>query len=430
MDRDVFFCLSLGARIAFRISLLAAVVAAFSGCGAHVDRTAPAAGPRPADGERSAAQFPTASEGNADATRLKESGRQWASAWVDQDRLTRAQDEPNNWFTGGRDQKQTYFSPLKDINTANAGQLGFAWQYDLGTARGQEATPIVVDGKMFFSGNFGRVYALDAVTGSELWTFDPHVDGQVMRAVCCDAVNRGLVLWHGRIFVAALDGRLFALDAATGKVVWVADSTVKNGYPYAVTGAPQVAGGVVVIGSGGADFGSRGYVSAFNVNTGALKWRFFVVPHDPAQGPQESPDLEAALKTWDSNSDWKDGGGGNAWDGIVYDPETNLVFVGTGNAAPWDWRYRSPKGGSNLYLSSIVAIDASTGRLAWFYQTTPRENWDYTAVQKMILADLMIDGKLRKVIMQAPKNGFFYVLDRVLGQLISAKPYIFQNWNR
>ena len=367
------------------------------------------------------------------ATACSRSGgpsRTYPVGWVDQQRLTEADREPENWFTGGRDQNFSYYSPLTDIGPTNVGTLGFAWQYRLDTMRGQEATPIVVDGRMFIAGNWGRVYVLDAATGKQIWTFDPNVDGQIMRNACCDAVNRGLALWRGMVFVAALDGRLFALDAGTGKVKWVADTIVKNGFPYSVTGAPYIAGDVVVIGNGGADFGSRGYVSAYNTKTGKLAWRFWVVPHDPALGPQESPALERAVATWDPRSDWKSGGGGNAWDGMAYDPASNLVFIGTGNGAPWDWRHRSPGGGDHLYLSSIVALDAATGELKWHYQTTPGENWDYTAVQKLVLADLTIDGRVRKVVMQAPKNGFLYVLDRATGKPISVNPIVFQNWAR
>ncbi len=351
------------------------------------------------------------------------------SGRVDEARLARADSEPQNWFTKGRDRYESFFSPLRRINERNAGQLGFAWEYHTQTARGLEATPIVVDGIMVTSGNWGRVYALNAKTGAELWTFDPQPDGSAGRWTCCDAVNRGVAVWRGRVYVAALDGFVYALDAATGKVVWKADSFIDRREPYVSTGAPQVAGDVVVIGNGGADFGVRGYISAFDLDSGKLRWRFFTVPDDPRQ-PIEHPELAAAARTWDPNSRWELGGGGTAWDGMVYDPELRLLYVGTGNGSPYQARERSPAGGDNLYLASILAIDPASGRLVWHYQTVPGERWDYTATQKMILADLRIDGRPRKVLMQAPKNGFFYVLDRQTGELLSAEPFTYVNWAR
>jgi quinohemoprotein ethanol dehydrogenase len=287
---------------------------------------------------------------------------------------------------------------------------------------------VVVDGTMYTSGNWGRVYALDARTGAERWIFVPEVDGQYGRYACCDVVNRGVAVWKGRVYVAALDGWLYALDARNGKVLWRSDSFVDRKRPATVTGAPQVAGDVVVIGQGGADFAdSRGYVSAFDLATGKLKWRFFTVPGDPRH-PPESPAMERAAATWSRDSLWETGGGGTPWDAMAYDPQLDLLYVGTGNAAPFSWWDRSPGGGDNLYLASILAIRPKTGRLVWHYQTVPGERWDYTATQKMILADLDIGGRRRKVLMQAPKNGFFYVLDRATGELLSARPYAPVNW--
>lgn len=347
---------------------------------------------------------------------------------IDRARLLDADDEPGQWLASGRDWRGTYYSPLTQIDTGSVGRVGLAWSYDLGTRRGQEATPVVVDGTMYTSGNWGRVYALDARTGAERWIFVPEVDGQYGRYACCDVVNRGVAVWKGRVYVAALDGWLYALDARNGKVLWRSDSFVDRKRPATVTGAPQVAGDVVVIGQGGADFAdSRGYVSAFDLATGKLKWRFFTVPGDPRH-PPESPAMERAAATWSRDSLWETGGGGTPWDAMAYDPQLDLLYVGTGNAAPFSWWDRSPGGGDNLYLASILAIRPKTGRLVWHYQTVPGERWDYTATQKMILADLDIGGRRRKVLMQAPKNGFFYVLDRATGELLSARPYAPVNW--
>jgi quinohemoprotein ethanol dehydrogenase len=351
-------------------------------------------------------------------------------AAVDRARLLAADAEPGQWLANGRDWRGGYYSPLTQIDVKTAPRLGFAWAYDLGTARGLEATPVVVDGVMYTSGDWGRVYALDAKTGRELWSFIPDVDGQYGRYACCDVVNRGVAVWKGRVYVGALDGWLYALDARTGRVVWKADTFIERArkHPATITGAPQVAGDVVVIGQGGADFADgRGYVTAYDLATGKQRWRFFTVPGDPKK-PFEHPEMAVASKTWSPNSLWSSGGGGTAWDAMAYDPTLDLLYVGTGNASPFAWKDRSPGGGDNLYLASILAIHPSTGRLAWHYQEVPGERWDYTATQKMILADLKIGGRTRQVLMQAPKDGFFYVLDRRSGELISAKPYASVNW--
>jgi len=347
---------------------------------------------------------------------------------VDRHRLMSADAEPGQWLANGRDWRGGYYSPLTQVDTRSVPRLGYAWSYDLGTARGLEATPIVVDGVMYTSGNWGRVYALDARTGRELWTFFPDVDGQYGRYACCDVVNRGVAVWQGRVYVGALDGWLYALDARSGQVLWKADTFVSRKRPYTITGAPVIAGDVVVIGQGGADFADgRGYVSAYDLTSGNLRWRFFTVPGDPKK-PVENPELADAARTWSPNSLWASGGGGTPWDAMAYDPTLDLLYVGTGNASPYAWRDRSPGGGDNLFLASILAIHPRTGRLAWHYQTVPGEQWDYTATQKMILADLPIGGRTRHVLMQAPKNGFFYVLDRRTGELLSAKPYAPVNW--
>lgn len=334
----------------------------------------------------------------------------------------------DNWVTPGGDVGKSHFSTLKDINRDNVGTLGLAWQAELGTGRGLEATPVVIDGVLYTSGVAGRVYAYDGASGKELWRFEPPVDMQVNRTACCDMVNRGVSVARGKVYVVALDGWMYALDQKSGKVVWKADTVVDRKRGDTSTGAPEVAGDVVVIGNAGAEYDVRGAVSAFDLETGKLAWRFFVVPRDPKLGPQDHPDLEPALKTWDPNSRWDIGGGGAPWDAINYDPETGLVLVGTGNGGPYATSKRSPSGGDNLYIGSIVALDAKTGRLKWHYQETPGDNWDYTSTAPMILTRLKVDGEERPVVLHAPKNGFLYVLDRRDGKLLRANPIVRVNW--
>jgi PQQ-dependent dehydrogenase (methanol/ethanol family) len=347
------------------------------------------------------------------------------AANVDDARIRNADREPGNWMTNGRTYNEQRFSPLKQINDQNAGQLGLAWYYDLDTHRGQEATPIVVDGVMYFSTAWSKVVALNAATGALLWSYDPHVPGEWAVNACCDVVNRGVAVWKGKVYVGTLDGRLVALDAPTGKVIWE-KLTIDRHFRYTITGAPRVVKGKVIIGNGGAEMSVRGYVSAYDAETGDLVWRFYTVPGDPSK-PFESPILAQAAKTW-TGPWWKYGGGGTVWDAIVYDPELDLLYIGVGNGAPWNRRIRSPGGGDNLFLSSVVALRPDTGEYVWHYQETPGEMWDYTATQPIILADISIGGQVRKVLFHAPKNGFFYVLDRANGVLISAKPYTYINW--
>jgi len=330
----------------------------------------------------------------------------------------------DDWPLHGRTPAEQRYSPLADIDEHNVAQLGLAWSYATGTNRGLEATPIVADGVMFATGSWSVVFALDARTGRELWRFDPHVSGEAGARACCDVVNRGVALDRGRVYLGALDGRLICLDAKSGAPLWSVQTT-DPALPYTITGAPRVVKGRVVIGNGGADIGVRGYVSAYDAETGALAWRFYTVPGDPAQ-PPESPALAAALPTWRGGEWWKVGGGGTVWDSLAYDPELDLLYVGTGNGGPWTPRLRSR--GDNLYLSSILALRPDTGELIWHYQTTPGDQWDYTATQHMILAELEIGGRARRVLMQAPKNGFFYVLDRATGELLSAAPYVPVTW--
>lgn len=348
--------------------------------------------------------------------------------------LARGADESREWPLYGRTFEEDRFSPLTQIGTTNVSTLGLAWEFNDfvvrgRTHRGNEASPLVADGVMYLSGPWSVVYALDARTGKLLWKYDPQVDGNWIRRACCDAVNRGVALWQGRVYVATLDGYLIALDAKSGALEWKVDTFIDRvSMNYSSTGAPRIAGNHIVIGNSGAEMGARGYVSAYDLASGKLAWRFYTVPGDPAKGPDESPAVTLARKTWGKDSRWDLGGGGTAWDSMVYDPTLNLVYVGVGNGMPHPVWSRSPGGGDNLYLSSIVALDASTGQMRWYYQTTPADSYDYTATQNMILADLDIGGKTRHVLMQAPKNGFFYVLDRATGQLLSANAYTKVTW--
>ena len=351
-------------------------------------------------------------------------------AAVDDARLSGAASAPDEWLTIGRDYAETRFSPLKQIDGSTVARLGLAWSYDTKSLRGLEATPLVANGVMYATGDWSNVFALDARTGRELWRWDAKADRVRGERACCDVVNRGVALYKGKVYVGVIDGRLAALDAATGAPVWDVQTTPVD-EPYTITGAPRVVDGKVIIGNGGSELGVRGFVSAYDAETGKLAWRFYIVPGDPAKGPDKAASdsaLQTALPTW-TGEWWKNGGGGGTpWDALAYDPEAKLLYVGTGNGSAWDRHLRSPGGGDNLYLSSIIALDVATGALKWHYQTTPGDQWDYTAVQHMILADLPIGGRPRKVIMQAPKNGFFYVLDRLTGELLSAEAYARVTW--
>ncbi|RIL05608.1 MAG: PQQ-dependent dehydrogenase, methanol/ethanol family [Proteobacteria bacterium] len=344
---------------------------------------------------------------------------------IDDARLRSAGADAGNWLTHGRTYDEQRHSPLAQIHEANAAQLGLAWSIELGTNRGVEATPIAVDGVLFATGPWSVAYAIDARSGKLLWTHDPQVPRRYGRIACCDVVNRGVAVYEGKVFLGTLDGRLLALDAATGAKRWEV-LTVDPARAYTITGAPRVVEGRVLIGNGGAELGVRGYVSAYDPDDGSLVWRFYTVPGNPAK-PFESAALAKAAKTW-SGDWWKAGGGGTVWDSMAYDPELGLVYVGVGNGSPWSHQHRSDGKGDNLFLSSIVALRAATGEYVWHFQTTPADDWDYTATQHMILATLEIGGRPRKVIMQAPKNGFFYVLDRETGEFLSANNYVEVTW--
>jgi quinohemoprotein ethanol dehydrogenase len=346
-------------------------------------------------------------------------------AAVDSARLANVAEDPGNWLTHGRTYDEQRFSPLTQINDGNVSKLGLAWYHNLNTHRGVEGTPIVVDGVIYNTSAWNVTMALDARTGRQLWLYDPKVPRAWARYTCCDVVSRGLAVWKGKVIIGTLDGRLIALNAKTGKPVWTVQ-TFTHDMPYSITGAPRVFDGKVVVGNAGADFGVRGFVTAYDADTGKQLWRFYTVPGDPKKG-FESPALEMAAKTWNGEW-WKLGGGGTVWDSIVYDPELKLVYIGVGNGSPLVAEYRSPGGGDNLFLCSIVALKADTGEYVWHYQQVPGEEWDYTSTQSMILANLTLEGQPRKVIMQAPKNGFFYILDRATGELLSAREYAPNYW--
>lgn len=333
-----------------------------------------------------------------------------------------------DWPSHGLDYAETRFSRLKQIDTGNVKDLGLVWSYNLESNRGVEATPLVIDGVLYVTASWSIVHAVDVRTGQRLWTFDPKVDRSGGYKGCCDVVNRGVAVWQGMVYVASYDGRLFGLDAVSGAKVWEKDTIIDRKFSYTITGAPRVYKGKVIIGNGGAEYGVRGYITAYDAKSGAQKWRWFTVPGDPSK-PFEDASMAKAAKTWDpAGKWWEAGGGGTAWDAMAFDPQLNLMYVGTGNGSPWARAKRSPAGGDNLYLASIVALNPDTGKYVWHYQETPGDNWDFTSTQPMILADLTIDGAKRKVILHAPKNGFFFVVDRTNGKFISAKNFVDVNW--
>jgi len=340
---------------------------------------------------------------------------------IDAARLTGADSDTSDWLMYGRTYDDHRFSPLKQINEQTIGQLGLAWSRELATTRGLEATPLIENGVIYTTGSWSVVYALDAKTGNVRWMYDPAVPRDRAFFICCDAVNRGVALYKGKVYVGTLDGRLIALDAQSGKPVWSVPTTDPK-QPYAVTGYPRIAKDMVIIGNAGAEYGVRGYISAYNADTGKMVWRTYTVPGDPSRG-FESKALEQAAKTW-SGQWWTVGGGGTAWEGIVYDPALDLLYFGTGNATAWYRDLRGKRQDDNLYAASILAVRATNGELVWHFQTVPGDNWDYDATQPLLQADLTIGGRPRKVIMQASKNGFFYVLDRQTGEFISGTAFV------
>ena len=348
-----------------------------------------------------------------------------AYAAVDDQRLLKADSEPGQWMTHGGTYAEQRYSKLDQINTDTVKQLGLAWFADLNTNRGQESTPIEVDGTIYVTESWSKVSAYNAKTGERLWFYDPKVPGQHGGMGCCDVVNRGVAVYKGKVYVGTYDGRLVALDAATGKVVWSVATFDPTKY-YSITGAPRVVKGKVIIGNAGAEYVTRGYVTAYDAETGKQAWRFYTVPGNPADG-FENDAMAKAAKTWNGQW-WKMGGGGSTWDGITYDPQTDLVYVGVGNGSPWNPKLRSPAGGSNLYTVSIIALNPDNGELVWHYQEIPQEQWDYDATAQITVANLKLNGVQRHVIMQATKGGYFYVIDAASGKLLAAKNFVDVNW--
>ncbi len=347
-----------------------------------------------------------------------------AYAAVDAKRLLAA-DSPANagqWMMYGRDYNEQRFSPLKQINADNVSRLGLAWYADLAERGGSyETTPVIVDDEIFVTSPWSKVYAFDARTGKRLWKYDPRVPGDFAVKLCCGIVNRGVAVWKGKVIWGTLDGRLIAVDAKTGKKVWETQATDPTKW-LSITGAPRIADGRIFIGEAGSEFEERGYLSAYDAETGKQLWRWWAVPGDPSKG-FEQPELASAAETWHGEW-WKMGGGGAPWDGITYDPVTGYVYLGTGNGATWPSEIRSPGGGDNLYTASIVALDAKTGKFKWYYQETPSESFDFDSTAQITTADLVIDGRTQHVVMHAPKNGIFYVLDAKTGKVLSAKPFV------
>lgn len=350
------------------------------------------------------------------------------------------------WLMNSGNYGATRYSPLKQIDASNVNRLGLAWYYDTDSAPGTlEASPVISNGTLYATVTWGVVFAVDARTGKEKWRWDPQVghqnfptgsmgkpDADKVRtgpSLCCGPGNRGVAVYDGKVYVGTLDARLVALDAETGKVVWSVQTVDKNA-DYSITGAPLIVKDKVIIGNGGGEFAVRGFISAYDAETGKLDWRFYTVPGDPSK-PFENKAMEAAAKTWSPDIPWwKLGGGGNPWNAISYDPKLDLLYFGTGQAGPWVQKFRSAPGKDNLYICSIIAVKPETGKFVWYYQTTPGDEWDYDSIADLVLADVPIDGKLRHVIMQAPKNGYFYVLDRETGKFISGAPLQKITWNK
>src|SRR5499427_2577304 len=331
---------------------------------------------------------------------------------------------PGSWLTYGKSHSEQRYTPLKQIDASNVKRLGLAWSYVVGAGGyAQEGTPLVWNNTIYGITTWSSVFAVDARTGKEIWRWDPEVNQTTTRGI---TANRGIALYNGMIIAPSLDGRLFALNALTGRPIWETRVSYTQDRHY-VTMAPRIAGGKVIIGVSGGDSGeNRGYFDAYDATTGQRSWRFYTVPGDPSQ-PYESEAMRVAAKTWGGDF-YKRGGGGAVWDGFSYDPDANLVYVGTGNAEPWVQKFRGAQNLDNLYTCSILAVDLSTGQLKWHYQAVPNDNWDFDNVQHLMLLDLNINGRMRKVITQAAKNGFFYVLDRVTGEFISAEPFVKVSW--
>lgn len=331
-----------------------------------------------------------------------------------------------NWSSYGLDYTEQRFSPLTQVDRESVAGLRLDWAFDVPNAVSINSTPLAIDGVIYFSADRAIVHAVAADTGKPLWSYDPQSWKHAPRGIAyAFNTNRGITHWQGRIFVGTGDGRLVALDRHTGEVQW-ATRAFPVGERKGINGAPRAFDGKVFIGNSGAEFGTRGYVEAYDAQSGERLWRFYTVPGNPADG-FENDAMAMAAKTWHGEW-WKVFGGGTVWNGLTYDPELGLLYVGVGNGDPWDHDLRSQGKGDNLFLCSILALKADTGEYVWHYQTNPGEQWDYKSTADMILATIDHDGEARDVIMQAPTNGFFYVLDRATGELLSAEPYDKVTW--
>jgi quinohemoprotein ethanol dehydrogenase len=332
----------------------------------------------------------------------------------------------DDWLAFGRTSNEQRFSPLTQIDEANVGGLAVDWYLDLPGDRGLGSTPLVVDGVMYFIGSMNIVRAVDGTSGTVLWTYDPRVREYAGRLRAGWDLSRGIAYWGDKVYLATWDGRLIALRADSGAEVWNVQ-TIDPELAMYITGAPKVFDGKVLVGNGGSENGpSRGYVTAYDAETGEQIWRFWTVPGNPADG-FENDAMRMAAETW-TGEWWIHGGGGNAWHGFTYDAELDQLYIGTGNGSPWNQKIRSPGGGDNLFLCSVVALDPDTGEYLWHYQTVPGESWDYNSSMDIVLTDLEIEGRERKVLLHAPKNGFFYVIDRTNGELISAENFVETTW--
>ncbi|RYZ64473.1 MAG: PQQ-dependent dehydrogenase, methanol/ethanol family, partial [Proteobacteria bacterium] len=352
------------------------------------------------------------------------------AAAVTDERLVNAADEPSQWLSYGGTYSEQRFSKLAQVDTSNVNTLGLKWFADYDTNLDQHGSPLYVDGVLYVSTAWNKLYAFDAKTGQQLWQYNAKTPGEWLKNVCCGNVNRGIAAYDGKIYMGTLDARLVAIDAKTGKEAWSTDTILGDKADplnrYSITMAPRVAKGKVFVGASGGEFGVRGWIAAYDAKTGKEVWRFYNVPGDPSK-PFENDAMKKAAATW-SGEFWKLGGGGSVWDAAVYDPKTNLLIYGTGNGTPWNQTNRDPKGGDNLYIASIVAVDADTGEYRWHYQTTPGDTWDYDAVSPMMTADLTIGGEPKHVVIQPNKNGFLYVLDTATGKLLSADAFTEVNW--
>ena len=338
------------------------------------------------------------------------------------DSVLKAASEPGQWVVAGHDYGNTRFSPLKQINAENASKLSLAYSFSLGSLRSNEASPIVIGNTLYVSTSWGPkyVYALDAATGARKWTFEPEIPDDVLQYACCDVNSRGIAYADGKLFVGRLDGKLTALDASTGKALWTTKVVdYKNG--SVITSPPLVVRDRVITGFGGGEYGVRGSLQAFDINSGKQAWQTFTVP---APG-------EPGSETWKGDS--AQHGGGAAWLVGSYDPKTDTVYWGTSNPAPWNTAVRSTGNGdfgklTNLYTASTLAIDPNTGKIKWHIQTTPADAWDYDGVNEAVLADLNISGSTVPALLKADRNGFFFVANRESGKVLSAEKFIHTTW--